>query len=168
MFRIGRKSHIVCGMEIRGNNKFQRRTGAALSLLNALPEFEIICTHLAVLRQGRRSGVKAWAERPIFTVGTPTWSHSSIWYAGTIAHDAFHAKLYRDAKKRNPETDPDADIWSGKAAERACLTFQRQVLLTLQADKTVIDHVDKHAQDPTYQGRSKGWGGWLDYRKRWW
>mgnify|MGYP003579104465 CR=1 FL=1 len=31
-----------------------------------------------------------------------------------------------------------------------------------------VAYVEAHAQNPRYQGRSKGWGGWLDYRKRWW
>ena len=70
--------------------------------------------------------------------------------------------------KRDTGKKPHPVAWSGKAAERACLTFQRQVLVTLQADPAVIDYVEKHARNPTYQGRSKGPGGWLDYRKRWW
>lgn len=155
-------------MEVHGDWEFRRRTGEALSLLQPLVEFDLIQSHLATIRQGRRSGITAWAARPVFTVGAPTWSHSPTWYAGAIAHDAFHAKLYRDAKQHDTGTEPDLDAWSGKAAERVCLAFQRQVLVTLQADKAVIDYVEKHAQNPTYQGRSKGRGGWLDYRKRWW
>ena len=167
-FLGARKAAIVCGLEVRGDREFRRRTGEALSLLQPMAEFQLIQSHLATIRQGRRSGVTAWAARPVFTVGAPTWNHSPLWYAGAIAHDAFHAKLYRDAKKHDPDTEPDTDAWSGTTAERACLTFQQQILLLLQADPTVIDYVEKHARNPSYQGRSKGWGGWLDYRKRWW
>ena len=163
-----REAATVCGLEVRGDREFRRRTGEALSLLQPLAEFGLIQTHLAAIRQGKRSGITAWAVAPVFTVGAPTWNHSSLWYAGAIAHDAFHAKLYRDAKKRDPDTEPDTDAWSGTSAERVCLTFQRQVLLILQADQSVIDYVEQHARNPSYQGRSKGRGGWLDYRKRWW
>jgi len=42
------------------------------------------------------------------------------------------------------------------------------VLLALKADRTIVDYIEKHLRNPTYQGRNKGKGGWLDYRKRWW
>jgi len=48
------------------------------------------------------------------------------------------------------------------------LSFQCQVLLALKADRTIVDYIEKHLRNPTYQGRNKGNGGWLDYRKRWW
>jgi hypothetical protein len=128
----------------------------------------VISAHLRSIRQGRRSGVKAWTETPVFTVGAATWNHSPLWYASAIAHDAYHAKLYRDAQSHDPEKEPGVDTWTGKAAERVCLDFQRRVLVALNADQTIVDHVEKHAQNPTYQGRSTGWGGWLDYRKRRW
>lgn len=162
------KSESVDGIEIRGCADFQRRTREAIVLLRPLAAFELIRAHLAVIRQGKRSGVQASARMPIFTVGRPTWNYSALWYAGAIAHDAFHVKLYRDAKLQDGAKEPSADAWSGKAAEKACLAFQSQVLLALKADKIIIAHIEKHAKNPTYQGRNRGWGNWLDYRKRWW
>ena len=155
-------------MEVCGDNEFRRRTGEALALLEPLAQFEVIHVHLAAIRQGKRSGVTAWTERPIFTVGAPTWNHSPLWYAGAIAHDAYHVKLYRDAKKWNRGRTPTVDAWSGKAAERRCLSFQRNVLFSLKADETILHYLERHLENPTYQGRNKGWVGWLDYRKRWW
>ncbi len=163
-----RKLEYPGGMEIRGGREFQQRTSEALELLQSLSEFEMIHAHLAIIRQGKRSGITAWAERPVFTVGAPTWTHSALWYAGAIAHDAYHAKLYRDAKQRRPGRKPRANAWSGKAAEQICLAFQRDVLLSLKADKTIIEYLEKQLQNPSYQGRSGGWRGWLDYHKRWW
>lgn len=151
-----------------GDGEFRRRASEALVLLQPLAQFELIRAHLGVIRQGKRSGIEAWAKRPVFTVGAPTWNHSPLWLAGAIAHDAYHAKLYRDAKKHDSEREPGTEIWTGRAAERVCLAFQRQVLLALNADDAIIEYVEMHAQNPTYQGRSTGWRGWLDYRKRWW
>lgn len=168
MFYQRRRSDTLCGMEVHGGNEFLRRTGEALALLEPLAQFELIHAHLAAIRQGTRSGVTAWTEHPVFTVGAPTWNHSPHWYAGAIAHDAYHAKLYRDAKKWNRGRKPPVDAWSGKTAERRCLSFQRDVLLSLEADKTILEYLEKHLENPTYQGRNQGWGGWLDYRKRWW
>jgi hypothetical protein len=168
MFCTRRKTERACGMEISGDGEFRRQTLQALSLLQPLAEFALIQFHLKVIRQGRRSGVTAWAERPVFTVGAPTWSHSPVWFAGAIAHDAYHAKLYRTAKQRTGKGKLNVERWSGKTAERACLLFQRKVLLRLHADASVLNHVEMHLRDANYQGRIKGVAGWLDYRKRWW
>ena len=168
LFRPGRRSQIVHGIEIAGSGEFLLRTQAALALLQPLAQFEVIQGHLRMIRQARRSGVKAWAKMPTFFVGAPTWQHSALWYAGAIAHDAWHAKLYLDAKDKYRGKEPHADDWSGAETEKKCLTFQRQVLQALNADETIIGYLDNCAQDPTYQGHNKGWRSWLDYRRRWW
>ena len=162
-----RKIHII-GIEVCGSSDFQRRTQEALALLQPLAQFEIIRTNIGIIRQGKRSGMRVWAKRPTFVVGKPTWSHSPLWYAGAIAHDAFHAALHADAKKLCKGNEPDADSWTGVEAEKKCLAFQRQVLVALNADDEVVRYLDRYAQDPTYQGRNRGWRGWLDYLKRRW
>jgi hypothetical protein len=155
-------------VEIVGDFEFRRQASHALSLLQLLDEFSLIQGHLTVIRQGRRSGVTAWAVNPVFTVGAPTWSHSPHWFAGAIAHDAFHVKLYRDAQQSAGSKQPSTDSWSGRTAEQACLLFQLAVLASVGADKFTIEHVRKHLENPTYGGRTTGVGAWLDYRKRWW
>jgi hypothetical protein len=167
MLSAGRRSERICGVEIVGNFAFRRQASDALALLEPLAAFSLIRSHLAVIRQGRRSGVTAWAADPVFTVGAPTWSHSVHWFAGAMAHDAFHVKLYRDAQQ-SAGKQPDVDSWSGKTAEQACLLFQLAVLVSLRSDKFIIEHVGKHLENPTYQGRMTRVGAWLDYRKRWW
>ena len=163
-----RHTYVIHGIEVRGAVEFRRRTEDALTLLRPLDQFHIIGKNLAVIRQGRRSGMKAWAKKPMFIVGELTWMHSALWYAGAIAHDAYHSKLYSDAKKRGGDHTPDADSWSGAEAEIKCLAFQRQVLSKLKADETMLDYVDHCAEKPPYQGRNRGWGSWLDYLKRRW
>jgi hypothetical protein len=167
-FCFNRRSDLMHGIEIRGGAAFRRRTREALALLRPLPEFSLIRAHLAVIRHGKRSGMRAWAARPTFMVGAPTWKHSALWYAGAIAHDAYHAKLYRDAKIACPTAEPRADEWTGAAAERTCLAFQRRVLAALDADATILRYIENCAKNPTYQGSNKGWRGWLDYHRRWW
>jgi len=99
-FLVRSKSDFVHGIEVRGNAEFRLRTRQALALLFPLEQFQIIRANLSIIRQGRRSGMKAWAAKPTFLVGKPTWSHSPAWYAGAIAHDAYHAELYSSAKQR--------------------------------------------------------------------
>jgi len=167
-FRRHHLSRFVHGIEVRGDADFHTRTREALDLLRPLAEFAIVRRHLAVICQGKRSGIRAWAERPIFTVGAPTWGHSTLWYAGAIAHDAYHAKLYRDALCAQPAAEPRADGWSGAAAEQACLAFQSDVLAALDAGPWLLDYLEALRRNPTYQGRSRGWQSWLDYHIRWW
>ena len=163
-----RLSDIVDGIEIQGKAAFRARTREALELLRLSASFGAARDHIAVIRQGRRSGMKAWAVKPAFTVGAATWRHSAVWYAGAIAHDAYHAKLYCDAKYGHRSREPDSNTWTGIEAEKKCLAFQRQVLVQLHADEKIIAYIDHCAQNPTYQGRSDGWRAWLDYLRRWW
>ncbi len=159
---------IVAGIEIRGDAEFRIRSLESLSLLWRARASELIHPYIAVIQQARRSGMKAWLERPTLTVGRATWQHSALWYAGAIAHDAYHSKLYQEAKKALGGAAPDADAWTGVTAERQCLEFQRQVLQQLDADSTMLAYIEDLAKDPVYQGRARGWGSRLDYRKRWW
>ena len=163
-----RSSVTLDGIAIRGGSEFIKRTKESLTLLGSVPEFALIRDSIAVIRQARRSGMKAWLPKPTFNVGKPTWSHSVVWYAGAIAHDAYHAKLYGDAMKHRRGNKRHAESWTGAAAEKKCLEFQRRVLRQLDADEMLIAYVEKCRENPTYQGRNKGWGSRLDYLKRWW
>jgi len=156
------------GIEIRGKPEFLFCTQESLGRLQSTSQFELIRNRVRVIRQGRRSGMKAWAVKPTFTVGKATWRHSVVWYAGAIAHDAYHAKLYCDAKGGNHGKEPDNDAWTGVEAEKSCLAFQRRVLVELNADEKIIAYIDHCAQNPTYQGHTTGWRSWLDYLLRWW
>jgi hypothetical protein len=163
-----RRSETLDGIEVNGHPDFLVRTQESLALLKRSSKFGMIENHLAVIRQGRRSGMKAWLEKPTFVVGKATWSHSVLWYAGAIAHDAYHSKLYQAAKHANGGNPPDASAWSGVVAEKKCLAFQREVLLELNVDARTIAYIESCQQNPTYQGRNQGWRSWLDYLKRWW
>lgn len=156
------------GIRLRGEAEFLHRTREALILLRPTSGFVEIQSNIRLIHQGRRSGMKAWAKEPTFTVGKPTWKHSALWYAGAIAHDAYHSKLYAEAKNATPGLEPDADSWTGTEAEKKCLGFQRKVLLQLNADPETIAYLDSCRENPTYQGRNRGWKSWLDYLKRWW
>ena len=168
MFFSRNRSEIIDGFEIRGTARFRSQTRESLASLSKTAEFELIRAHLGAICQGKRSGMKAWAAKPTFVVGNATWQHSALWYAGAIAHDAFHAKLYLDAKKSRAGKEPDADSWTGPASEKQCLAFQRRILGRLGADEKTLAYIDECTDNPTYQGHHKGWRSWLDYLKRRW
>jgi hypothetical protein len=168
MRRHRNQSHVLHGIEVRGDDEFLLQTKKSLDLLKPISQFDIIQANIAVIRQGRRSGMKAWARKPTFLAGKCTWQHSTIWYAGAIAHDAYHSKLYRAAKSALGDREPDADAWTGAEAEKKCLAFQQRVLLELGADPAIIAYLSDCEKNPTYQGRAKGWRSWLDYLNRGW
>lgn len=158
----------IGALEIRGHDKFVSRTKEALEILHRTPFYALVQRSIAVIEEGQRSGMKAWAERPTFLVGKPTWHHSAVWYAGAMVHDAHHAQLYDDAKRAEGGKEPDPDTWMGCEAEKKCLALQRQALAALDAGETIITYVEQWAKNPTYQGRHRGRRSWLDYLQRGW
>jgi hypothetical protein len=161
-----RKSSSFAGIQLVGNAAFRARSLEALQLLSSRSYFEVVQQHIAFIKQGARTGMRAWAKPPAFVVGKATWQHSVLWYASAIAHDAYHSKLYHEAKTGGSEPPPGT--WTGAAAEKQCLLFQRQVLIALDADPMMIAYIEELLEKPTFQGRNTGLGAWLDYVKRWW
>jgi hypothetical protein len=164
---LPRTSEIVHGVEISGSDEFLSRTKEALALLRPTPFFSEIQRTIAVIKQGKRSGMRAYAKRPTFVVGKRTWSHSALWYAGAIAHDSYHSKLYHDARE-NSGGNPPADCWTGREAEKKCLAFQIEVLKALHVDEKTLAYLEEVEKNPTYQGHHRGWRSWRDYWKRRW
>jgi hypothetical protein len=159
---------IVGDIEIRGGAEFCARTKEALELLMRRRSFAEVHGMIAVIREGKRSGMRASEARPTFVVGKPTWRHSALWYAGAIAHDAYHSKLYHEAKAGNDGKTPNRNTWTGAAAEKICLAFQRRVLEELGAGREIIAYVRECEENPGYQGSNKRLKGWLDYLRRRW
>ena len=90
-----------------------------------------------------------------------------MWYAGAIAHDAYHAKLYHKARGMGGGAEPAPGTWTGADAERRCLEVQYAVLQTLHGDDATLAYVSAWRKDPRYAGRD-GPAGWLDYLRRRW
>jgi hypothetical protein len=152
---------------MRGRPEFLYRTKEALELLRPAPFFSEIQHYVAIIQQGRRSGMRAYAKRPAFVVGMRTWSHSALWYAGAIAHDSYHSKLYHEARESSGG-NPPGDRWTGSAAEKKCLAFQIEVLKALHADAETVAYLEELEKNPTYQGHTRGWRSWREYWYRRW
>jgi hypothetical protein len=161
-------SENIEGIRVRGSVKFRARTAEALRLLADTAALALVQSHVKVIRQGWRSGMRAWAQEPTFVVGRATWQHSPVWYAGAIAHDAYHARLYDRARRIRCGRRPAADEWTGAAAEKKCLAFQYAVLRTLKSDEVTLRYIADWAEKPFYAGRNRGLRSWLDYLRRWW
>ena len=162
------QSEFIDAIEVSGNAAFRSDTQEALALLRSSSLFSGLRKYLPMIQQGKRSGMRAWAKKPTFVVGKPTWQHSALWYAGAIAHDAYHAKLYQEAKQKSGGREPEADYWTGEEAEKKCLDFQRRILMELKADEKTIAYIKECEKNPTYHGRKQWWLSWLDYLRRRW
>lgn len=155
----------IRGMEVRGTQEFIERTREALDLLARSRSFWIARPYLKAIHMHERSGMNVFAEKPTFEVGERTWRHSAIWLAGAIAHDAYHSRLYHQAKRRGGGAEPPADVWTGTQAERQCLRFQVRVLREVGAPQNIIEYVQSLIAHPTYQGDP---GSLEDYLRRDW
>ncbi len=159
---------MIEGITIQGSAGFVCRTREALELLQREGLLTAIRPYVAVIREGRRSGMEARLQQPTYTVGRATWTHSVVWYAGTIAHDSYHSKLYQEAKASCDGKEPHPSTWTGSDAEKRCLMFQRHVLDKLQADPKIVAYVKAWEENPRYAGQANGWRARWDYLRRWW
>ena len=125
------------GLEIQGTATFEKQVIAALTLLKTKsPEaYHLVTTHIGLIKQAQRTGMAAYATPPTFELSGRTAFYSLTWCAASIAHDAFHAKLYHDYLQQHPGHAfvPNA-VWMGEAAERHCLRHQTRVLKDLGAE----------------------------------
>jgi hypothetical protein len=127
-------------------------TQQALDLLKskAASEYQLVADHVLVI-ESVTAGSGMVVQEKRFKVGEQTayapghpQPQQLIWYAGTIVHDANHSALYA---KGQPH--------SGKAAEIACLTIQKQALLKLETTSnyfsTYVQGLIDGADDPANQ-----------------
>lgn len=155
-------------IDIYGSKEFKEQVSNALDLLRlkASDEYSTITNYIGRIEQGNKSGM--WAERkpPTYEIGDRTAFYSVTWCAGTIAHDAYHSKLYHDYKlvKKGPVP---SHVWKGETAEIKCLKFQLEVLKKIGAPKHEIDHCFK-IRPNFFDLNNNGKYDSDDYKKRNW
>jgi hypothetical protein len=142
------------GIEIVGRDEFVKRTWHALTLADPSPTFREVRLYLSGIREARRSGMLVRGPRPTFCVGEPTWRSDPMWYASCIVHDAFHAKLYRDGRRRflGLSFTPVRE-YHGKEAERKCMAVQLRALREMGGDTAMEDYLLSQMENPTHQDR---------------
>jgi hypothetical protein len=147
----------VEGLEVTGSPEFIVKTKEALDSLKHAKCFKVVKQYIAVIKESETSGMEAWLVKPSYGVGKRTWQAGAVWYASTIAHDAFHSKLYHDAKDKLKGKEPSDTAWTGKEAEKKCLRFQADALRQMRAEKRQIDYVIELQKNPTYQDGKRDW-----------
>lgn len=149
-------------ISIDGDATCQKDTLAALDLLaeKAPSHYATVTKYVGVIKcvtQG--SGMEAYLSPPRYLAGEATRNAGTLWYAGTIAHDAGHSKLYNDYLAANPAQPVPADVWTGQNAEAACLNAQYDALQQMNAPQSTLDYVQSSINN----------GYWnVPYDQRWW
>ena len=144
----------IGGIEIRGSPAFIFSTRQALEAAGRTSSFSLVKPFIAAIKEARRSGMQAHGSKPTYCVGKATWQSSPVWYASTIVHDGYHAKLYRENRRRFlgiPYTPPKA--WTGKLAEQECLRLQLEALCEMGADQVTQQYVRSLLANPSYHKR---------------
>lgn len=154
--------------EIKGSDRFLKHVRAAMKLIQEKTPraYQLIQQNVAVIQQAERSGMWAHRSPPTFEMADRTTFYSVTWCAGSIAHDAFHSKLYHDFRGAKGTPVPD-DVWTGKDAELKCIAFQIQVLEKIGASIHEVEHCKKQNGEH-FDLDKDGKYEWSDYFKRNW
>jgi len=128
-------------VRVEGSDKFTQAVGAALDLLKSKSPrtYQSVDAYVGLIREARRTGMRAFKKPPTFEIAEPTWTQPAVWLASVIAHDAHHSKLYHDFKRKNADHVPD-EAWTGREAELKCLSVQIKALEDLAAPQKYLDY----------------------------
>lgn len=140
----------VDGIALKGSPAFVEKTALALAELRRSARHGEIVASLGAIEEWACSGMHVRLRVPTYRVGSATWNADTQWYASTIAHDARHAQLYFEARRRLGREPPD-EAWMGVPGERLCLQYQIDVLRELGASPARIAYLERLKENPSYQ-----------------
>lgn len=149
-------------IQIKGNSSCKSDTLSALRLLHdkAVMHYSVVTKYISIIEcVSKGSGMYAYENPPRYVVGDATRNAGTIWYAGTIAHDAGHSKLYHDYLTSHPGQAVPDDIWKGKNAEVSCLDAQYDALSKIGATQSELNYVKNIITSQYYN---------IPYSERWW
>lgn len=153
---------IIKPIKITGDSTCITKTNQALTLLKnkAIVHYNIIIKFVGTIQcVNSGSGMYAWENPPRYVVGKATVNAGTIWYAGTLVHDACHSKEYHDYLLTHPGSTVPSNVYTGKSAEALCLNAQYDALVKIGATKSTLDYV-KNIINSNY------WN--VPYSGRWW
>jgi len=159
---IKRKTKDPYQIKIVGDNNCKSKTNQSLSILKSKAEvhYSVVINNVGIIECSESgSGIYVWEEPPRYKVGQATMDTGTIWYAGTIVHEACHSKQYHDYLFDNSTSYVPSNVYSGKSAEAQCLDAQYDSLVYLEASQGTLDYV-KNIINSEY------WD--VDYSDRWW
>lgn len=136
----------VAQLQIVGSPEFSNQVHRAVTLLRErdLPAYVLLTNYVGRIKEAERSGMCAYDTPPTFELSASSAFSSVTWCASVIAHDSFHSKLYHDYRGPGQREVP-APVWTGRAAERQCMTHQLSVMHRIGAPLPEIQWARSHA-----------------------
>jgi hypothetical protein len=77
--------------------------------------------------------------------------------AGILAHETYHAELYRRAQNGNPRQAPPDSAYSGEHAETLCVAYQCDLLRRLGVDEWDIQKKERALESRWWEAEGDGW-----------
>lgn len=127
-------------IRVEGDRGFVAQVLSALSLLQAKApnEYGMVKEHIGIIKEGQPDGITVEANPPLYTMGVAIAFNSLTWCASSIAHDAYHSKLYQDYKRTHPGEEVPSHVYSGQTVELLCIQYQIEVALAIGAPQEEI------------------------------
>lgn len=147
-------------VKVIGDKTCVDQTNQALNLLQykALDDYDNVVSYIGIIECTEAgSGMYAWEDPPRYKAGKVTRDAGTIWYAGTIVHDAWHSQLYHDYLVDHPASSVPDNIWTGKDAEQKCLEVQYSALQKIGADQTTLDYVKNVINTDYWNDNNRYW-----------
>ena len=160
------------GVEIIGDDAFVRRTTEAVELLkNETPDVHaLLQKHIGCVVASKPTRV----SRPAFAacclasllayfpttvvLMRPYGSELSIEKrAGVLAHETYHAELYRRAQNGNPRQAVPHNAYTGEHAESLCVAYECDLLRRLGVDEWDIHQNERSLESKWWEAPGDGW-----------
>ena len=160
------------GVVIIGDGGFVRATTEALELLkNKTPDvYALLQKHIGCIVSSKptRFSKQAFAACCITSLLAlapttavlmrPYGSELSIEQrAGVLAHETYHAELYRRAQNSNPRQAVPENAYSGEHEESLCVAYQCDVLRRLGVDEWDIHQQKLSLKSKWWESPGDGW-----------
>jgi hypothetical protein len=160
------------GVVIIGDCGFVRATTEALELLkNKTPDaYALLQKHVGCIVSSKPTRVSKQPFAACCITGLlalapttavlmrPYGSELSIEQrAGILAHETYHAELYRLAERRHPGQKVPKDAYLGEYAESLCVAYECGVLRRLGADVFYIYRVERQLESKWWESSGDGW-----------
>jgi hypothetical protein len=160
------------GVVIIGDDAFARVTAEALELRkNKTPDvYALLQKHVGCIVSSKPTRFSKQAFAACCLTGLlahfattavlirPYGSELSVEQrAGVLAHETYHAELYRRAQKGSPRQVVPENAYSGEHEETLCVAYQCDVLRRLEVDEWDIRQWERSLKSRWWEAPGDGW-----------
>jgi hypothetical protein len=141
------------GVQIRGSQQFIAKCEASLDLLKQLQYGEIVFDNIARIKESQGpTRIRTSLTKPVVSICWPLKlkvSPESL--AGTLAHEAYHNHLHREAVKHGKKASFNSP--TAASDERSCIDFQIRILRVIGGCEIEASVLETMTHFPTNIGK---------------